>query len=247
MSFVSTVMQGHKPFVGQEFDSLPSTYAFYNNYARQTRFSVRIGTGNNNWKGEITRKASGLQNVGCTEQDIRNVRRDIKKMTDGHDADMLNEHFFAQKEKNPCFTYTIETDDENWISYIFWANAINREAYKHFGDVVVFNTTYQTNRLAPSNTVRVTHNRGPISNDDVVSSTGLNIFPKDDSNLLSIVIVLEPLPNWGGLLKFLGTGLLIDVGEPFQMASLPLLYTQAIVIPQNSPINYPLRRSEISH
>ncbi|KAK9284366.1 hypothetical protein L1049_023537 [Liquidambar formosana] len=58
---------------------------------------------------------------------------------------MLNEHFLAQKEKNPYFTYTIETDDENRISHIFWADATSREAYKVFGYVVVFDTTHSTN------------------------------------------------------------------------------------------------------
>ncbi|KAK9271736.1 hypothetical protein L1049_002099 [Liquidambar formosana] len=64
-------------------------------------------------------QAGGLQNIGCTEQDIRNVRRDTIKAIDGHHADMLNEHFLAQKERNPYFTDTIEIDDENRISHIF--------------------------------------------------------------------------------------------------------------------------------
>ncbi|KAK9277778.1 hypothetical protein L1049_007325 [Liquidambar formosana] len=79
-------------------------------------------------------------------EDIRNARRDARKATDGHDANMLNEHFLTQKERNSYFKYTIETDDENRISYIFWAETTSREEYKHFGDVVVFNTTYQINR-----------------------------------------------------------------------------------------------------
>ncbi|KAK9291752.1 hypothetical protein L1049_019702 [Liquidambar formosana] len=89
--------------------------------------------------------AGGIQNIGYTKQDIRNARRDARKVTDGHDADMLNEHFLAQKERNLYFTYTIEIYDENQISHIFWANTTSREAYKYFGDIVVFDITYQTN------------------------------------------------------------------------------------------------------
>ncbi|KAK9288998.1 hypothetical protein L1049_017469 [Liquidambar formosana] len=102
-------------------------------------------------------QSGGLQNIGCTEQDIRNARRNVRKANDGHDADMLNEHFLAQKEKNPYFTYTIETDDENQISHIFWADATSREAYKVFGDVVVFDTTHSTNQWKMLNTTRSLH------------------------------------------------------------------------------------------
>ena len=46
------------------------------------------------------------------------------------------------------FTYNIKQDAKKKIKYIFWANGANGtfcSAYKFFGDVVTFNTTYKTN------------------------------------------------------------------------------------------------------
>ncbi|KAF7152714.1 hypothetical protein RHSIM_Rhsim01G0152900 [Rhododendron simsii] len=45
-----------------------------------------------------------------------------------------------------CFTYTIEEDDEHRLTHCFWADATSRKSYQHFGDVVVFDTTYNTNK-----------------------------------------------------------------------------------------------------
>ena len=43
------------------------------------------------------------------------------------------------------FTYTIERDADKKITYVFWANGAFCSAYKVFGDVVTFDTTYRTN------------------------------------------------------------------------------------------------------
>ncbi|KAF7150404.1 hypothetical protein RHSIM_Rhsim02G0163500 [Rhododendron simsii] len=72
----------------------------------------------------------------------------MKKTVDGHDANMLYEHFETEKVKNDDFTYTIEEDDEGRMTNCFWADATARKSYQYFGDVVVFDTTYKTNRYS---------------------------------------------------------------------------------------------------
>ncbi|XP_020254119.1 protein FAR-RED IMPAIRED RESPONSE 1-like [Asparagus officinalis] len=56
----------------------------------------------------------------------------------------------TQKEpgsgKNPTFTFHIEADEEQKITRCFWSDASSRRAYNFFNDVVIFDTTYNTNR-----------------------------------------------------------------------------------------------------
>ncbi|KAF7152920.1 hypothetical protein RHSIM_Rhsim01G0113700 [Rhododendron simsii] len=91
-------------------------------------------------------QAGGLENVGCLRRDIHNFRRDMRKYVDGHDANMLKDLFETEKEKNTGFTYIIEEDDEHRLIHCFWADATCRKSYEYFGDVVVFDTTYNTNK-----------------------------------------------------------------------------------------------------
>ncbi|XP_038707587.1 protein FAR1-RELATED SEQUENCE 5-like isoform X2 [Tripterygium wilfordii] len=91
-------------------------------------------------------EAGSLANIRCIEKDFYNGRRDEVKLFAGHDAQMLYEYFEAEKEKNSEFYFSINVDVENNIKHCFWADAECRKAYQAFGDVVVFDTTYNTNR-----------------------------------------------------------------------------------------------------
>ena len=44
------------------------------------------------------------------------------------------------------FFYTIQADQENRMINFFWRNEKSRVDYDYFGDVVVFVTTYHTNK-----------------------------------------------------------------------------------------------------
>ncbi|XP_058203605.1 protein FAR1-RELATED SEQUENCE 5-like isoform X1 [Rhododendron vialii] len=93
-------------------------------------------------------ESGGLENVGCSQQDLYNYKRDKRMMVDGHDANMLYEYFQSEKAKNDGFIFTIEKDDEDRMTHCFWADATARKSYQYFGDVVVFDTTYNTNRYS---------------------------------------------------------------------------------------------------
>ena len=58
---------------------------------------------------------------------------------------MLFQLFENCKEMGNGFTYTIKRDADKKITHVFWANGSFRSAYKVFGDVVTFDTTYKTN------------------------------------------------------------------------------------------------------
>ncbi|XP_024043082.1 protein FAR1-RELATED SEQUENCE 5-like [Citrus clementina] len=93
-------------------------------------------------------QAGGLQNMGCVQRDFYNNDRNLWNELKGHDADMLYEHFQSEKEKNSSFFYSIKAGCDDRITHCFWADVVCRRAYKFYGDVIVFDTTYNTNRYS---------------------------------------------------------------------------------------------------
>ena len=47
---------------------------------------------------------------------------------------------------NPLFFFSFDADEENKVRNIFWSYGKSRIAYEHYGDVISFDTTYETNR-----------------------------------------------------------------------------------------------------
>ncbi|XP_073152019.1 protein FAR1-RELATED SEQUENCE 5-like [Henckelia pumila] len=88
----------------------------------------------------------GSEHIGCTETDIRNFERDLKNEQKVIDAETLIKFFASKKEKNSDFFFIYETDSEKRLNRCFWADAVSRRTYSAFGDVVVFDTTYNTNK-----------------------------------------------------------------------------------------------------
>ncbi|XP_024156293.1 protein FAR1-RELATED SEQUENCE 5-like [Rosa chinensis] len=90
--------------------------------------------------------AGGIQNVGCIARDLRNFERDSREELKGHDATMLLEYLESEKEKKSSFCFEVDRDEENRLNRCFWADPTSRKAYYYFNDVVVFDTTYNTNK-----------------------------------------------------------------------------------------------------
>ena len=91
-------------------------------------------------------EAGSHEEVGLQIRDLYNARRDDRKMRKGQDAHMLIDSFERQNQRNPAFIYHYEVDDNNCLSCVFWADATCRMNYGYFGDVVVFDMTYKTNK-----------------------------------------------------------------------------------------------------
>ncbi|RYR57535.1 hypothetical protein Ahy_A05g023244 isoform E [Arachis hypogaea] len=51
------------------------------------------------------------------------------------------------KEKNQNFFFELELEEDQSIKLAFWADARSIAAFEYFGDVISFDTTYNTNRL----------------------------------------------------------------------------------------------------
>ncbi|XP_074342143.1 protein FAR1-RELATED SEQUENCE 5-like [Apium graveolens] len=96
----------------------------------------------------LSETKGGVENLGFSNQDIRNVIRDIwHRVFDSGDAEcrllLLRE---LQENSFGNFFYRVDVDDENRVQGLVWVDPRSINAYKNFGDVVTFDSTYRTNR-----------------------------------------------------------------------------------------------------
>ncbi|RYR37945.1 hypothetical protein Ahy_A09g042861 [Arachis hypogaea] len=52
------------------------------------------------------------------------------------------------KEKNQNFFFELNLEVDHCIKHAFWADTRSRAAFEYFGDLVSFDTTYNTNRYS---------------------------------------------------------------------------------------------------
>ncbi|XP_073017887.1 protein FAR1-RELATED SEQUENCE 5-like [Primulina eburnea] len=137
-------------------------------------------------------ESGGPEHVGCTERDIRNYEKTLRDEHKGIDAETLIDFFLSEKDKSSTFFFDYETDSENRFICCFWADPVSRRAYTAFGDVVVFDTTYNTNKygmiFAPF--VGVNHHHQTI-----VFGCGFLSDEKTDSFVWLLNKFLEAMPK----------------------------------------------------
>ncbi|KAH9778160.1 protein FAR-RED IMPAIRED RESPONSE 1 [Citrus sinensis] len=119
--------------------------AFSNTHSINMLHAVGVGT--NKFFAAMARKNGGYENIGYTEKDIRNyLDKERRLALELGDARAMLNHFTQMQEQNPNFFYAVDLDEEQRLKNIFWVDATSREDYKIFGDVVSFDTTYNTNK-----------------------------------------------------------------------------------------------------
>ncbi|XP_017248013.2 protein FAR1-RELATED SEQUENCE 5-like [Daucus carota subsp. sativus] len=95
--------------------------------------------------GELT---GGLENIGFGSQDVWNVFRDIRHYvfdsTDASEGLALLRELIGNSQGE--FFYKVDVDEENHVRAMLWVDPRSLNAYQNFGDVVVFDSTYRTNR-----------------------------------------------------------------------------------------------------
>ncbi|XP_075475072.1 protein FAR1-RELATED SEQUENCE 5-like [Primulina tabacum] len=91
-------------------------------------------------------ESGGPEHVGFLENDMRNYEKSVRDEHMGIDAETLIDFFESEKEKSSIFFFDYETDSNNIFTRCFWADPMSRRAYNASGDVIVFDTTYNTNK-----------------------------------------------------------------------------------------------------
>ncbi|XP_008233158.1 PREDICTED: protein FAR1-RELATED SEQUENCE 5-like [Prunus mume] len=153
--YIPEVRNEETPAVGMKFDSLDLVYNFYNRYAFLAGFdstkvlTKQLGSVNIpiNQKVSIFEvQSGGMDKIGFIRKDIYNLECSVNGKLRNHDVELVTEYFMAEQKKNEAFYFKIEGDGDNRFSRCFWADATSRRAYGFYGDVVVFDTTFNTNR-----------------------------------------------------------------------------------------------------
>ncbi|XP_020258519.1 protein FAR1-RELATED SEQUENCE 5-like [Asparagus officinalis] len=91
----------------------------------------------------------GYEKVGFIRKDIYNKWGKISRRIIEHgDAQTILNMMEQRKRKDVYFFYLNKTDDEGHLTHLFWADSQSRVDYEAFGDVLLFDSTYQTNKYA---------------------------------------------------------------------------------------------------
>ncbi|XP_078154610.1 protein FAR1-RELATED SEQUENCE 5-like [Carex rostrata] len=87
--------------------------------------------------------------MNVSQRDCWNHRRDLRrKNLDNGDAHAVVQYCIEKKSQDPNFFYEIQTDEEDRMINFFWIDSTARQYYERFGDVLVFDTTYKTNKYS---------------------------------------------------------------------------------------------------
>ncbi|XP_022874023.1 protein FAR1-RELATED SEQUENCE 5-like [Olea europaea var. sylvestris] len=88
-------------------------------------------------------EAGGYENVTFVEKDCRHYVEQVRRLRLGEgDAVAIQSYFSKMQASCSGFYFSIDLDDESRLRNVFWADNRSRQAYKEFGDVVTFDTTY---------------------------------------------------------------------------------------------------------
>ncbi|RYQ88316.1 hypothetical protein Ahy_B09g095577 isoform G [Arachis hypogaea] len=90
--------------------------------------------------------AGGHRELNFIEKDVRNyITREVRNVSEQEDAKEFGKYLLRVKEKNQNFFFELELEEDQSIKLAFWADARSRAAFEYFGDVISFDTTYNTN------------------------------------------------------------------------------------------------------
>ncbi|VFQ61693.1 unnamed protein product [Cuscuta campestris] len=96
---------------------------------------------------EAVVEAGGYDKLSFIEKDCRNYVEQVRrvKLCTG-DAMAIQAYFCTMQAKSDGFFYSMDLDENSKLKNLFWADKRSRLAYKYYGDVVTFDTTYLTNK-----------------------------------------------------------------------------------------------------
>ncbi|XP_056161721.1 protein FAR1-RELATED SEQUENCE 5-like [Syzygium oleosum] len=95
----------------------------------------------------LSSEAGGLENVGFTLSDCQNFLQSKRRnLISVGDCQSLINHFNCLQSNGINFSYTFQLDKEQRLTNFFWSDDVSKLDYESFGDVLVFDTTYCTNK-----------------------------------------------------------------------------------------------------
>ncbi|KAJ4950440.1 hypothetical protein NE237_027272 [Protea cynaroides] len=107
---------------------------------------VRCEGGQSESKNEFKDATGRADDVGINNQDCKSYVKKERKNNIGVDWDCILEYFRGMQLVDCGFFYAADFGTNQSIRNLFWVDSRAREAYKQFGDVVAFDTSYQTDK-----------------------------------------------------------------------------------------------------
>ena len=95
----------------------------------------------------LSKELGGANNVGFLRRDCHNfLHTKRKQLIEAGDGQSVINHFKNKQSEDLVFFYLVQVDQENRMENFFWRDGRSKLDYDCFGDVVVFDTTYRTNK-----------------------------------------------------------------------------------------------------
>ncbi|KAJ4758874.1 Protein FAR1-RELATED SEQUENCE 5 [Rhynchospora pubera] len=95
----------------------------------------------------LSRQAGGVRSIGYTINDLNNCLRDKRKQAMEYGAAVaITKYFEKRTSENPFFQHFEDITENQEITNILWMDGKMIAAYVRFGDVVIFDTTFGTNK-----------------------------------------------------------------------------------------------------
>ncbi|XP_031250325.1 protein FAR-RED IMPAIRED RESPONSE 1-like [Pistacia vera] len=114
---------------------------------RRLKVNDRVGIRPNKNFNSMLVEAGGPENLTFLQKDYRNYIEKVRRLRLGAgDAYAIQKYFLKMQKDNANFFYMMDLDEEGRLQNIIWVDARSRVAFKEFGDVVTFDTTYLTNK-----------------------------------------------------------------------------------------------------
>ncbi|KAG9439113.1 hypothetical protein H6P81_019278 [Aristolochia fimbriata] len=99
--------------------------------------------------GKISRvinETTGIPTV--TPKECTNILRGTRINNVRRECMAVVKYFQDKQISDPGFFFKIEVDESNQTRSVFWADSRSRSAYLEFGDLVVFDVTYKTDKFS---------------------------------------------------------------------------------------------------
>nr|GFB96966.1 hypothetical protein [Tanacetum cinerariifolium] len=90
----------------------------------------------------------GNEEDKLTRVQCSNIVNNEKKSNIGKECHMIIMHFKEKAEKDHDFYFAMHLKEDGTFGSVFWTDGRSRSSYCKFGDIVVFDTTYQTNKFS---------------------------------------------------------------------------------------------------
>ncbi|XP_021714881.1 protein FAR1-RELATED SEQUENCE 5-like [Chenopodium quinoa] len=95
----------------------------------------------------MKKDVGGSPNLGFTAPDAYNsLSAEKRALLDGCDSHQLIKYFAKRQLDEAEFYYDFEQDEDGCLVNFFWRDGRIKRDYEYFGDLLVFDTTYRTNK-----------------------------------------------------------------------------------------------------